>query len=86
MRIHFMDSATGEVVAESSAVTIRNGKIVPDSLGLPPVKKRQLSPEQVRAMHMRRREECLYDQIDAMNLGYETFSYEDLCERLGISR
>jgi hypothetical protein len=81
-----MDSATGEVVAEASAVTMVNGKLVPDSLGLPPVRKRQLSPAQVRAMHMRRKDECLYDRIDAMNLGYETFSYEDLCERLGISR
>lgn len=86
MRIHFMDSATGEVVAESSAVTMVNGKLVPDSLGLPPVRKRQLSPDQVRAMHMRKREDRLYDMVDAMNLGYETFSYEDLCERLGISR
>lgn len=35
MRIDFMDMSTGEVVASSSAVTTRNGKLVPDSLGLP---------------------------------------------------
>lgn len=81
MRIHFMDAETGEVVAESSAVTTRNGKLVPDSLGLPPVQKRRLSPESLRAMHMRKREDRLYEAVD-----YETFSYEDLCERRGLSR
>jgi len=35
MRIDFMDISTGEVVASSEALTVRNGKLVPDSLGLP---------------------------------------------------
>lgn len=35
MKIDFMDITTGEVYASSSAVTTRNGKLVPDSLGLP---------------------------------------------------
>jgi hypothetical protein len=38
MRIHFMNMKTGEIYAVSSAVRVENGKLVPDSLGLPPVK------------------------------------------------
>lgn len=35
MRIDFMDMKTGEVYASSTAVRVRNGRLVPDSLGLP---------------------------------------------------
>lgn len=35
MRIDFMDISTGEVVASSASLTTKNGKLVPDSLGLP---------------------------------------------------
>lgn len=35
MRISFMDMATGEIYATSSGVTKVNGKLVPDSMGLP---------------------------------------------------
>jgi hypothetical protein len=33
--IHFMNIETGEVYAEASAVKNENGKLVPDSMGLP---------------------------------------------------
>ncbi len=40
MRIHFMDMRTGEVYAEASAVKVRNGQLMPDSMGLPVIERR----------------------------------------------
>lgn len=35
MRIDFMDLSTGEVYAQSSGVRVQNGKLVPETYGLP---------------------------------------------------
>ncbi len=56
MRIHFMDMKTGEVYAESSAIAVRNGQLVPDSMGLPVIR---CEPEEDYCDHQCDENQCV---------------------------